>query len=179
MMNINTRALDVICLSLVLIVSVTCGYWAVSNTLKKHRQLRKENEVVSKGLIELESAEQKYNDLNELLEKTREKFQRVDQRISKSVQIGEVLKEIDFLMKKRKIMLLSLQPLPREEQKLYVKIPIRLIFEGSFIDIYHFTYDLETMNRMLVAENMTINKNNLDENCRAELTAALYQRHME
>jgi len=179
MMRINIKRFDVICLTLLISVSVGCGYWVVNNTLKSQRQLRQENEIVSKGLVELQSVEENYDNLNALLEQTKKEFELVDQRIPESVNIGEVLKEIDFLMKQRKITLLSLQPLPRVEKKLYVKIPIRLIFEGSFVNIYHFTYDLETMNRMLVAQNMTINRNNLDEKCRAELTAAVYQRRME
>jgi len=82
-------------------------------------------------------------------------------------------------MKKRKITLLSLQPQPKVEEELYAKIPVRLRFKGSFVDIYHFLYDLETMDRMLVAENMNITRNNLDEKCQAELTASVYQRQME
>jgi len=82
-------------------------------------------------------------------------------------------------MKNRKIILLSLQPLPPVEEKLYTKIPIRLMFEGSFASIYHLLYDLETMNRMLVAENMSITRRNLDEKCQAEITASVYQRLRE
>jgi Tfp pilus assembly protein PilO len=179
MMSINTKTLDVICLSLLIIVSVGCGYWVINNTVQTYSRLRQQNEILSKGLVELKSAGLNYNKLNQLLAQTREELQRVDQRIPESVNIGEVLKEIDFLMKQRKIILSSLQPLPPVEGKLYVKIPVRLIFEGSFVNIYHFTYDLETMNRMMVAENMAINRNNLEENCRAELTAAVYQRRKE
>ena len=179
MMRIPTKTLDIICFSLLIIVSVACGYWVVNNTLKSYRQLRQQNEILSSGLVELKSAEESFNNLNTLLKQTKEELQLVDQRIPESVNIGEVLKEIDFLMKQRKIILSSLQPLPPVEEKLYVKIPVRLIFEGSFINIYRFTYDLETMNRMMVAENMAINRNNLDEKCRAELTAAVYQRRRE
>ena len=179
MISINKKTLDLICLSLVIIVSLGCGYLVVNNTIKKHSQLRQENEIISKGLVELRSAEENFKNLNLLLERTKEELELVDKRVPESVNIGKVLKEIDFIMKKRKVILLSLQPLPKMEEKLYTKIPIRLMFEGSFINIYHFIYDLETMNRMLVAENMHINRNSLDENCRAELTASVYQRQME
>jgi Tfp pilus assembly protein PilO len=179
MMSIKTKTLDVICLSLLIIALVGCGYWVVNSTLKSYSQLRQQNKILSKELVELKSAEENYNTLNALLEQTREELQLVDQRIPESVNMGEVLQEIDFLMKQRKIILSSLQPLPLVEEKLYVKIPLRLIFEGSFVNIYHFTYDLETMNRMMVTENMAINRDNLQENCRAELTAAVYQRRRE
>ena len=79
-------------------------------------------------------------------------------------------------MKKRKITLISMQPMPGIEEKLYTKIPIRLMLKGSFINIYNLLYDFESMNRMLVAENMTISRSKLDEDCQAELTANVYQR---
>jgi hypothetical protein len=35
------------------------------------------------------------------------------------------------------------------------------------------------MDRMLVAEDMSITRNKLDDKCQAELTASVYQRQME
>ena len=179
MISINIKTLDRIGLSLVLIVSFACGYWVIKDAVKKDRQLRQENEIVSKSLDEIKAVKQNFENLNSLINHTKKKLELLDKRIPKSVNIGEVLKEIDFSMKKRKIILLSLQPLPKVEEKIYTKMPIRLMFKGSFVNIYNLLYDLETMNRMLVAENMSITRRNLDNNCHAELTASVYQRQME
>jgi Tfp pilus assembly protein PilO len=127
----------------------------------------------------LKSAEENFENLNTLLADTKRELEFLDKRIPVSVNIGEVLKEIDYFMQDRKITLSSLQPLPPVEEKLYTKIPIRLMFEGSFASIYHLLYDLETMNRMLVAENMSITRRNLDDKCRAEITVSVYQRLRE
>jgi Tfp pilus assembly protein PilO len=151
----------------------------MNRTIKQRWQLRQENEIITKALIELKSAEENFENLNTLLADTKTELEFLNKRIPVSVNIGEVLKEIDYLMKNRKIILLSLQPLPPVEEKLYTKIPIRLMFEGSFASIYHLLYDLETMNRMLVAENMSITRRNLDEKCQAEITASVYQRLRE
>ncbi len=62
------------------------------------------------------------------------------------------------------------------EEKIYTKIPVRLIFKGSFVNIYNLLYDLETMNRMLVTENMTISRPNLNDSCQVDLTASVFQR---
>lgn len=179
MTTINIHRFDQICISLVIIVSLICGYWVMNRTIKQRWQLRQENEIISKALIELKSAEENFENLNTLLADTKTELEFLNKRIPVSVNIGEVLKEIDYLMKNRKIILLSLQPLPPVEEKLYTKIPIRLMFEGSFASIYHLLYDLETMNRMLVAENMSITRRNLDEKCQAEITASVYQRLRE
>ena len=179
MININIKRLDQVCIALVIIVSLICGYWVMNRTIKQRRHLRQENEIISKTLIELKSAEENFENLNALLADTKRELEFLDKRIPVSVNIGQVLKEIDYLMNDRKIILLSLQPLPPVEEKLYIKIPIRLMFEGSFASIYHLLYDLETMNRMLVAENMSISRRNLDEKCHAEITASVYQRLKE
>ena len=176
MTNINIHRFDQICISLVIIVSLICGYWVMNRIIKQRGQLRQENEIISKTIIELKSAEENFENLNALLADTKTELEFLNKRIPVSVNIGEVLKEIDYFMNNRKIILLSLQPLPPVEEKLYTKIPIRLMFEGSFASIYHLLYDLETMNRMLVAENMSITRRNLDEKCQAEITASVYQR---
>ena len=179
MINLNIKRFDQICISLVIIVSLICGYWVMNRIIKQRGQLRQENEIISKTIIELKSAEENFENLNTLLADTRTELEFLDKRIPRSVNIGQVLKEIDYLMKDRNITLLSLQPLPPVEEKLYTKIPIRVMFEGSFANIYHLLYDLETMNRMLVAEDMSISRRNLDEKCHVVLTASVYQRLKE
>ena len=179
MIILNIKRFDQICISLVIIVSLICGYWVMNITIKQRWQLRQENEIISKTIIELKSAEENFENLNTLLADTKTELEFLDKRIPRSVNIGQVLKEIDYLMKDRNITLLSLQPLPPVEEKLYTKIPIRVMFEGSFANIYHLLYDLETMNRMLVAEDMSISRRNLDEKCHVVLTASVYQRLKE
>jgi Tfp pilus assembly protein PilO len=178
-MTIDIKILDRVCLALVIIVSFACGYWVIKNTANKQAKLRQENEIVSKNLDELKSAEQNFANLNSLLEDTKKELELLDKRIPKSANIGEVLKEVNSFMKKREIVLLSMQPLPIIEQEIYSKISIRLMFKGSFANIYNLLYDFETMNRMLVTEKMSITRSNLDDSCQADLTASVYQRQRE
>ena len=176
MMKITVKTLDRIGLFFVISLSLLCGYWVIKDSLSKHKQLSLDSEILSKSLDQLNSAEDNLKNINLLLSQTKKELEFLDKRIPKSVNIGEVLKEIDSSMKKRKITLISMQPMPGIEEKLYTKIPIRLMLKGSFINIYNLLYDFESMNRMLVAENMTISRSKLDEDCQAELTANVYQR---
>ena len=176
MMKISVKTVDRLGLFLVISLSLICGYWAINDSLSKHKQLSQDNEIVSKSLDQLKSAEDNFKNINLLLSQTKKDLEFLDKRIPNSVNIGEVLKEIDSSMKKRKVTLISMQPMPGIEEKLYTKIPIRLMLKGSFINLYNLLYDFESMNRMLVAESMTISRSNLDENCQAELTANVYQR---
>jgi Tfp pilus assembly protein PilO len=175
-MNTNVKTLDRIGLLLVISISFACGYWVIKDSLRKHKQIRQENEIVSKGLDQLKSTEHNFKNINSLMSQTKKELEFLDKRIPREVNIGEVLKEIDYAMQKRKITLISLQPMPSVEDKLYTKIPIKLMLKGSFANIYNLLYDFETMNRMLVAESIRISRNNLAEDCQAELTANVYQR---
>ena len=176
MMKINVKTLDRIGILLIIALSFTCGYWVIRNSVSKHKQLRQENDIVAKSLNQLRSTEDNFKNINSLMIQTKKELEFLDRRIPKSVNIGEVLKEIDSFMKKRKVTLISMQPMASVEEKLYTKIPIKLMLKGSFINIYNLLYDFETMNRMLVTENITISRSNFAENCQAELTANVYQR---
>ena len=176
MMKISVKTLDRIGILLIIALSFTCGYWVIKNSVSKHKQLRQENDIVAKSLNQLRSTEDNFKNINSLMIQTKKELEFLDRRIPKSVNIGEVLKEIDSFMKKRKVTLISMQPMASVEEKLYTKIPIKLMLKGSFINIYNLLYDFETMNRMLVTENITISRSNFAENCQAELTANVYQR---
>jgi Tfp pilus assembly protein PilO len=176
MMNLNIKTLDRICFVLVVLVSLVCAYWVVKQSVKQRREITQEDQIISKRVKELKSAEENFEQLNQLLKETKRELESMDKRIPMSADIGGVLKQLDVLVKNRNILLLSLQPLPMVEEKLYTKIPIRLMFEGSFGNIYNLLYDLETMNRMLVTESMTISRPNLNNSCQVDLAASVFQR---
>ena len=176
MMNLDIKILDRICFVLVVIVSLVCAYWVVKQSGKQRREITQEDQIISKRVKELKSAEENFEQLNQLLKETKKELESMDKRIPMSADIGGVLKQLDALVKNRNIVLLSLQPLPMVEEKLYTKIPIRLMFEGSFGNIYNLLYDLETMNRMLVTESMTISRPNLNNSCQVDLAASVFQR---
>ncbi|MCG6980059.1 MAG: type 4a pilus biogenesis protein PilO [Deltaproteobacteria bacterium] len=176
MIKISVKTLDRIGILLIIALTFTCGYWVIKDSVAKHKQIHQENDIVTKSLNQLRSTEDNFKNINSLMVQTKNELEFLNKRIPKSVNIGEVLKEIDSFMKKRKITLISMQPMASVEEKIYTKIPIKLMLKGSFINIYNLLYDFETMNRMLVTENMTISRTNFAEDCQAELTANVYQR---
>jgi Tfp pilus assembly protein PilO len=175
-MTLNIKTLDRTCLALVVIVSLICGYWVMSRVVKQQRQIRQENNLLSKRLKDLNLTQSNLKRIKIHLDAVRSELKALNQRIPESTKIGEVLKQIDFLMKEREIVLVSTHPLPTIKEKLFTKIPIRLVFKGAFVNIYHLLHDLETMNRMLVMEKMIISRSNLAEKCRVELTAVFFER---
>jgi Tfp pilus assembly protein PilO len=164
------------CLIIVVIVSVLCGYWVVSHGVKKKKQIRQENELLSNKLRDLKLAETNLERLNTVLDATRGELKALNERIPDSARIGEFLKQIDLLMRKRKIALINLQPLPIVKEKLYSEIPVRLMCEGPFIHIYQLLRDLETMGRTMVMDKIMINRPDSAQECTVDLTASIFQR---
>jgi Tfp pilus assembly protein PilO len=175
-MTLSLKNFDRMCLGIVVIVSVSCGYLTVNHVTKQQRQIRQENALLSKRLRDLDLADTNLNHLKTVLNATRRELATLNEQIPETAKMGEFLKGVDALMKQREAVMINLQPLPIVKEKLYTRNPIRLIFKGPFAMIYRVLCDLETMNRTVVMEKMTIAKSNIPQECRVDLLASIFER---
>ena len=174
-MTLSMKKLDLICLVIVVTVSVACGYFVVSSWTKQKKKIRDQNETISRKLNDLNKAETSLEYLNRVLDDTKRQLTALNEKIPASAAIGQFLKELDALMKEREIALISVQPLSGVEEKLYTRIPIRLMFKGSFDKVYHLLHDLENMGRTVVMDKMTVAKSGMAQECRVDLTASIFE----
>jgi type IV pilus assembly protein PilO len=175
-MTLSIKTVNRICLVVVIIVSLVGGYWAMSRAVRQQREVQRENDLFSQRLKDLNVAESNLERLKASLDAARAKLEALNKRIPESANIGEVLKQVDFLMRDRKIGLISMEPLSTVKEKLYTKIPFRLMFKGTFVNIYQLLHDLESMNRILVMEKITITRGDLTQECHVKLTAHVFER---
>ena len=174
-MNLSLKSLDRICLLTIIIVAALAGSWAVRHGVKQRAQVRLEDGLYLRSVNKTNLAESSIQHLKTALNAARSESKTLKARIPESAEIGKFLKQLDVRIKQRKITLLTLQPMPKVKEKYFTKIPLRLVFKGAFIDIYNLLHDLETMDRMLAAETMTISKSRYDEQCRVELTLNMFE----
>jgi Tfp pilus assembly protein PilO len=153
-----------------------CGYLAVNYGTKQQRQIQQEIELFSKTSKGLNLAETTLKRLRTTSEKVKRSLTSLDSRFPDSAKIGEFVKELDVLMKEKEIAMLSVQPQPYLKEKLYTKIPIRLMFTGPFVKIFELLYDLEHMNRTVVMEKMIMSRASTAQECRVDLWASLFER---
>jgi len=175
-MIISIKNLDRLCLGLLVIVAFGCGFWAVHDTVKKKRHLRQENELFTNRLKDLNLADTNLQHLKRGLETAKNELRTLNEKIPETASIGLLLKKVDALMKSRNVEMINIEPLATVEEKLYTRIPIRIIFKGAFADIYGTLLDLETMNRILVMEKINISKTVNEPLCRVDLTASVFER---
>jgi Tfp pilus assembly protein PilO len=141
----------------------------------KENSIREQNEILSKKSQDLDLAEDNLHRLNEVLDAAKRELESLNERIPDSAKIGEFVKQVDTLMKAREVGLISLEPLPAVKEKCYTKIPIRLLFQGPFVNIYGLLHDLETMNRTLVMEDIRIAQSDDTGKCQVHLTASVFE----
>ncbi len=176
MMPLNIKILDRICLTIVVLAVILCGYAIVSWGFKQQRLIQQENTILSKKLKDLSLAETNLQRLKSILDSTQNELRILNERIPDSDKIGEFLKQVDALMAQKEINLISIHPQTIVEEKNCNRIPIRLVFEGSFVQVYQILHKLETMNRTVVMEKMQIVKSKDKEICRVDLTANIFHR---
>lgn len=174
MITLRMKKLDRACLVIVVIISVICGYLALRQVARQKRQILQEKDLLSEKLKDLDLTEKKLEHLREVLETARRELKVINEQIPETAEIGTFLKKIDSLMKERKEELINIEPLPTVKERHYNRIPIRLRFKGSFEDTYTILHDLETMNRLLVMENIDISKSNNDKYCQVDLVTSVF-----
>ncbi|MBI4633035.1 MAG: type 4a pilus biogenesis protein PilO [Deltaproteobacteria bacterium] len=175
-MTISPRNLDRICLTVVIISSLLFGYWMLQLGFKQQIAIRQEKQLRIQQTKDLKLAEANLKLQKAGIETVRGNIKTLNMRIPEKSDMGTLLKELDGLMKKRDIVLITVQPQTPVKEKLYTRIPLRLVFKGSFFNISSLLQDLESMNRLVVMEKMIIGKNSLTRDCQADLTALVFER---
>ena len=174
-MRLSLKNLDRICLFTIIIVVGMCGFWVVKQGVKQKTQIRQEDARYARGLENMNLAASNLRLLHSGLKAVKDESKAIKEQLPETVEIGKFLKQLDSLVKSSNIVLITLQPLPKVQQKYFTKIPIRLMFKGAFSDVYHLLHELETMKRLLVTEKITISKLGNGEQCRVDLTLNVFK----
>lgn len=171
------RYLDRAGLAVVLVTVVVGLLWTTANTVIHQRQLQQEKDLMVKELGGLKLAEGNLHSLRTARSRVQDDAAGLYRRIPPHIEMGALIKKLHARMTERQITLAILQPQTSVSEELYTKIPIRLVFQGSFVQIYRFFHDVETMDQLLVPEKITISGSESPRgNCQVELTLLAFER---
>lgn len=165
-----------ICLVTVVLVLLASAYWAFNRVHTLRNQYRIEKDVISEKLNEVNLARTNLKDLKDVLQETSAQLAYLNERIPETGKIGELLQQFDFLMRRHNIRLIGIHPLPVVEEKMYLRNPIRLVFSGRFVDVFNLLSDIESMNRIVVMDHVTIARQEARKPCTVDLVACVYER---
>ncbi len=170
------RRLDMLCLAAISLLLLGSAYLAFTRVAEQRERVGRENQIFNRRLKDLDQAQSNLQKLNAALEASRRELALLNERVPEKAQVGEFLALFDRFLKERGVSLISVQPLPVEDERLYARIPLRMMFHGSFDSVYKLLGNLETMNRVMVMDKLVVSRPDLDQNCRVDLTASLFAR---
>ena len=171
------RYLDRIGLALVLGTAIGGLLWTAANIVIHQRQLQQEEAFVAGKLSGLKQAERNLQSLRTARTLVQDDAAGLSRRIPPHIEMGTLVKKLHARMNERRITLAILQPQTAVSEALYTKIPIRLVFQGSFGQIYRFLHDVETMDQLLVPEKIIISGSESPRgSCQVELTLLAFER---
>ena len=176
MLNLSIKNLDRLCLITVFIVVALSGGLLAKDNIKRKRQAQLENERLTDRLQDLKTMEQKAKRLEAILNRSQKELEALNKKIPDTADIGIFFNQLDTLIKERDLVLISVQPQPGVKKESITRIPIRLMFKGSFVNIFKMIHALETMDRTVVMERIAIAKSNINGECQIDLLASIFKK---
>ncbi|MFH1077009.1 MAG: type 4a pilus biogenesis protein PilO [Pseudomonadota bacterium] len=174
-MSISLKSLDYICLVFILVIMVSGSAIAIIKGESYQRIAEQRGEMLKKQQNELALADNNVKKLQESIASAHLEMKRLNEQIPENAEIGTFLTQVDTLIRQSGVTLVSLEPLPATDEKMYSKIPVNLKFRGAFSDSYRVLSELEMMGRLLQIENLSISKAETENQCVVDITANIFE----
>ena len=174
-MNLNMKFIDMGCI-IFLVLVVAAGVFFFQQNFSRHTsqvKLEKEQLLAQKNNLNLAVAK-----LEQLQAQFKEKETQVlalNKRVPKAPKMGDLLSRLHALVKKRDITLIDFNHRPAQGFERYKRIPVNIIVNGGFLNIYKLIHDVETLNRVFIVEKIMIKKQEGKNLCQATLMASVFQ----
>ena len=170
------KNLDRVFLALLVAAALAGAAWNAGVFVSQERRLQQEKERSSQEIRNLEQANRNWKTIQSSLSQLQPELADMNRRIPQKTDMGALLKQLHLRMKERRITMAAIQPQTAVPEGLYTKTPIRLLFQGTFQQVYLFLYDLERMERLLVPEKVTVARADPLQTCQVDLTVLVFER---
>ncbi len=174
-MKMDLKNLDRICMAAGSIFVIACTVLLFTKGFENRRAVQREFRAHENVMNEIGSADARLKELKKALASRKAEAASLKGRVTESDDIGTFLKDLDVLIKKRKIALNTLQPQAPVREKTYVRIPIRVLVSGPYLSIQDMLRDLDSMERLIETEKINISKAGTEKFCRAEMVISIFQ----
>ena len=171
------RNLDRACLAILVALTLIGGVWTATDFVTQKRRFQQEAARRIEEQKDLEKADANLAALRQASSQVRQEMAGLNKRVPQNTDMGSLIQELNIQMRERKLALTTLQPQPEVKEDLFKRTPIRLLFQGTFLQIYQFFYDVERMDRLLAPEKITITGLEADRVCQVDLTLQIIERN--
>ncbi len=174
-MGLSLKNIDRVCLGVIVLTVLVLGYFVIKQGYGQERVYRQEKARVTKTMQDLRVTEANIQQLTAWTKTTAEALGQINRQIPEQADLGEFIKQLDNITKKRGIDLISVRPQAITKEKLYQKLPVQLSCKGSFDSLFRFLQDVEHMDRLAVMEKLVIGKA-APGFCQLDVTILLFAR---
>lgn len=174
-MNLNMKVIDIGCIIIIVMVVAAGGFFFQQNSSRHSSRIKLEKEqlLIQKNSLKIVLAN--LAQLNAQFKKKEDQVLELNKRVPKESKIGDLLSRLHALVKKRDITLIDFNHRPAQGFERYKQIPVNIIVNGGFLNIYRLIHDMETLNRVFIFENIMIKKLEGKNLCQATLMASVFQ----
>jgi len=174
-MNLNIRIFDISC-GIILIAAIAAGVFLIQNNFSNHNSEIKLNKLRLEGKKQkLKLAKAKLEHLKLKSKQQKNSVHELNKRIPNDLRIGDFLADLHTVVKYRDITLIDFNHKAPQAFEAYKHIPVHIVIQGDFLNIYRMIYDLETSNRLFIIEKISIDRKEEQNMCRATLMANVFQ----
>jgi len=174
-MNLNMKVLDIVCIMILVVVMASGGFFLQLNYSRHSYRAKLEKEQLSDQKNKLKISLEQLEQLQSQFTQKQDRINELDKRVPKVSGIGELLSQLHSLVKQRDIVLIDFNHKPSQVFERYKRIPVQIVVNGAFLNLYRLIHDLETLNRVFVFENIVIKRQETKNTCQAILMASVFQ----
>ncbi len=174
-MNLNMRIIDIGCVILLLICTAIGGFFIQNNFSNNYTRIKFEEEELINQKNSLKFAVAKLEQLQSEYKKRENQLHELNKRIPNDPGIGDLLTHLHARVKERKITLIDFNHKPAQNFERYKRIPVHIIINGGYLNIYRLIHDLETLDRIFIFEKIVIHREEKSNLCQANLLASVFQ----
>ena len=175
-MQIGLRTIDAACLVGLIALAAGGSVVAVESGHRKADRIARDNQASEARLGDLGKAQSVVDRLDMELKANQATLETLRKRLPESQQIGEFLADLDALAGKAGVNINKVEPGASVPGDICARTPLAFSCQGPFASLHGLLYGLESMERLVRIESVSMNRASLAGACRMDIRCSVYGR---
>ena len=175
-MRINIRVFDVICLAGLVALAALGSLAAGKIAIARVKSTERKNLAIKAHLEELNKAKGVLGRLNSAIQANEAALTQLRTRLPESQAMGHFLSDLDTLMERSGVDLSKVAPGSPVAETLCRRTPLSFSCRGAFPDLHTVLYGLETQERVIRVDQVSITGEGESGECSMDVTCSVYGR---
>lgn len=175
-MKLNAKTLDMACIAGFLVFAVGGSVLALRSARAYAGRVAHRNRSVEERIVELKKAQAVLDRLELALRSNEAALAALRRRLPDSLGVGQFLSSLHAVMTRHDVELSKVTPGDTAAHDLYRKTAMSFRCRGAFADLHAVMYELETMERLVRIEGVSIGGGAAGRSCSMDVACSVYSR---